>query len=695
MMKLTRKCISIALLLSFSTLIYSAANSEPITKNGQGEYTLDMRGVEIREFINTISKMIGKTIITDSKVRGKVDIQSPVGLTKDELYEVFLVQLGLSGFSVVDTQSGILKVVPSQGAKLEGTGIQGSADAHNSEEIVTRIVEVKNVNANQLAATLRPLIDPRLGIIAAYETSNVVLVTDRSSNVRRIAQIIDKVDKADSQTLELIPLYNASAGELERILKNLTLQPNGKQGVGTGFIITADQRTNMLIVKADDNTREKIRRIVNQLDSEVQTNSNTKVIYLKYAKAKEVVQVLKGISDTIIKEETQAQGSTTTTRSSNINIDIHEPTNTVVMSGSPHIIKTLESVITQLDIRRAQVLVEAIIAEVSEDKAKELGVQWLLANKDRQLSSVNFRSGSSSGIVDVYAAGKSGGILPSMIGNGATIGLGKVNVDGFSFAAFINALESDSDSNVLSTPSLVTLDNEEASIQVGQEVPIITGSTASSSNANPFRTIVRKDIGIKLKVTPQINEGDAIQLTIEQEISSISQDARASDIITNKRIINTTVLIDDGGTITLGGLINDDIVDTTSKVPVLGDIPLVGKLFSSTTSTRKKRTLMIFIRPTIIRSQQVATDLSRQKYNFLRAQQVLLNSKNRGLYGNSKTALQEWKQRTAVVDLRPAKAADPSNPSSNEQGLPPAPAPQDIVIIEHSFQAPKSAKKAP
>ena len=333
-MKLHSKSVFIVLLLCCSTAIYSATNSETITTNGQGEYTLDMRGVEIREFINTISKMIGKTIITDSKVRGKVDIQSPVGLTKDELYEVFLVQLGLSGFSVVDTRSGILKVIPSQGAKLEGTGIQSAADALNSEQIVTRIVEVKNVNANQLAATLRPLIDPRLGIIAAYETSNVILVTDRSSNVRRIAQIIDKVDKADSQTLELIPLYNASAGELERILKNLTLQPNGKQGVGTGFIITADLRTNMLIVKADDNTRQKIRRIVNQLDSEVQTNSNTKVIYLKYAKAKEVVQVLKGISDTIIKEETQTQGSTTSTRSSNINIDIHEPTNTVVMSGS-------------------------------------------------------------------------------------------------------------------------------------------------------------------------------------------------------------------------------------------------------------------------------------------------------------------------------------------------------------------------
>ena len=317
-------------------------------------------------------------------------------------------------------------------------------------------------------------------------------------------------------------------------------------------------------------------------------------------------------------------------------------------------------------------------------------MQWLLANKKRQLSSVNFRSGSSAGIVDVYAAGQAGSILPGMIGNGATIGLGKISSNGFSFAAFINALESDSDSNVLSTPSIVTLDNEEASIQVGQEVPIITGSTASSSNANPFRTIVRKDIGIKLKVTPQINEGDAIQLTIEQEISSISQDARASDIITNKRIIKTTVLIDDGGTLTLGGLINDDIVDTTSKVPLLGDIPLLGKLFSSTTSTRKKRTLMIFIRPTIIRSQQVATDLSRQKYNFLRAQQVLLNSKNRGLYDDSNTALQEWQQRTAVVDLRSNKASS----DASAQQLLPAPAPADIVIIERSFQAQKPIKRA-
>jgi general secretion pathway protein D len=648
-----------------------------------------MRGVDIREFINTISKMIGKTIVTDAKVRGKVNIQSPTGLTSDELYEIFLVQLGINGFSVVDTNNGILKVIPSQGAKLEGSSLHQGDRISNSEALVTRVVEVINVNANQLAATLRPLIDPRLGIIAAYDTSNVILITDRSSNVRRISQIIEKVDQADSQTLELIPLFNASAGELERILKNLTLQANGKQGAGTGAIITSDQRTNMLIVKADEHTRKNIKRIVSQLDSQVQTTSNTKVTYLKYAKAKEIAQVLKGISDTIIKEEEQKQGSSKSTRASNINIDIHEPTNTVVMSGSPHIIKMLESIITQLDIRRAQVLVEAIIAEVSEDKAKELGVQWLVSNKDSGISAINFKNERSAGIVDIAAAARAGENTAGLVGNGATIGLGRISSDGISFAAFINALESDSDSNILSTPSLVTLDNEEAFIQVGQEVPVITGSSVGSANVNPFRTIERKDIGIKLKVTPQINEGDAIMLNLEQEISTLSRDPSASDIITNKRLINTSVLIDDGGTVTLGGLISEDIVDTTSKVPVLGDIPYLGRLFRSTSSTRKKRTLMIFIRPTIIRSQNVADSISKNKYNYLRAQQILLNSKQSGLYNNKNNKLTNWNEKSFInfTDRNSAK-----NLTASEQ-LPPSIAPEDIEIVDRSFQSPMYKNK--
>ncbi|MDO6784682.1 type II secretion system secretin GspD [Neptunomonas phycophila] len=610
------------------------------------EYTLDMRGVDIREFISTISKMTGKTIITDDKVRGKVDIQSPSTLTEQELYEIFLVQLGINGYSVVDAGSNILKVIPSQGAKLEGSDVSQLIPERSSEEIVTRVVEVRNVNANQLAATLRPLIDNRLGIIAAYDTSNVILITDRASNVRRIAQIIGQVDQADSQTLELIPLSNASASEMERILTSL-MNETQKDKSGPAPMITSDKRTNTLIVKADATTRSRIGRIAKELDSEVQTNSNTRVVYLKYAKASDLVPVLQGISDTIIKEETGQQAGAASTSQSSLHIDAHDQTNTIVMSGSPHIIKTIEDVITKLDIRRAQVLVEAIIAEVSEDASRELGVQWLFFDADdgstTPLGAVNLSTDNTSGIADIVAAATSDSASTSLVGNGLSVGIGQFNSNGFSFAAFLNALDEDTDSNVLSTPSLVTMDNEEAYIQVGQEVPIITGSTASSDNTNPFQTIERKDIGVMLKVTPQINEGDAIRLTLEQEVSSLSG-AVASDIITNKRVISTTVLVDDGATLVLGGLINEDVQDTSYKVPLLGDIPFVGRAFRSDTSTREKRTLMVFIRPTIIRDRFAATEISREKYNYIHARQVL-NSQRDNLFPDGHTpSLPAWEQ---------------------------------------------------
>lgn len=610
--------MSLVLSLSFATSSVSAE-----------DYTLDMRGVDIREFINTISKMTGKTIIIDEKVRGKVDIQSPTKLTEEELYEIFQVQLGISGYSVVDAENNILKVISSQEAKLEGSDVAIGIPERSSEEIITRVVAVKNVNANQLAATLRPLINNRLGIIAAYDTSNVILLTDRASNVRRIAQIIEQVDQADSQTLEMIQLNNASASELERILSSLTKE-NNQEKVGPPPIITSDKRTNTLIVRADATMRGRIRRIAKELDSEIQTTSNTRVIYLKYAQAKALVPVLKGVSDTIIKEETGQQGGSNavTINNSNLHIDAHEQTNSLVMSGSPHIIKTLESIILQLDIRRAQVLVEAIIAEVSDDTSKELGLQWLLYGGDNKqttsLGSINFGSESRPSITSLATTATTDS---TVLGNGLSIGIGRFNKNGFSFASFITALNKDSDSNVLSTPSLVTMDNEEAYIQVGQEVPIITGSTASSNNSNPFQTIERKDIGIKLKVTPQINEGDAIKLIIEQEVSTLSG-VQASDIVTNKRIISTTVLIDDGSTLALGGLISEDIQESTSKVPLLGDIPYMGRLFRTDETKRNKRNLMVFIRPTIIRDQAVANSISRQKYNYIHARQVLNAASN-------------------------------------------------------------------
>ena len=591
----------------------------------QQEYTLDMRGADILEFINTIAKLTGKTIVVDQKVRGKVDIQSPRNLTPEELYEVFLVQLSVNGYAVVDTGNGILKVIPAQGAKLEGIALQNNA-IKASEEIISRVVRVENVNANQLVATLRPLVNNKTGIIAGYDTSNVILITDRASNVRRLVQIISQVDKADSQTLELIPLKNASASELQRILANLN-KPAQKGKSASSVLISADNRTNTLIIRADDNERRRLRRIVTALDSNVESNSNTKVHYLKYAKAEDLVKVLQSVSDAMLKDEEQKQGKDSkANRNSSINIDGHEATNSVILSGSPHLIKSLEDVIRKLDIRRAQVLVEAIIVELTETKAKDLGVQWLFrgdpTSGDVPLGVVNFRN-NSTGIIDVLGAQQSGNVANSVgaIRNGATLGFGNIDSNGFSFAALVQALATDSESNVLSTPSLMTLDNEEASILVGQEVPIITGSTASSNNTNPFQTIQRKDIGVKLTVTPQINEGNAVALAIEQEVSSLSGRTEA-DIITNKRIVNTTVLVDDGSTIVLGGLIDEDVQESTSKVPLLGDIPYLGRAFRSDNSQKVKRNLMIFIRPTIIRDRSAIASVSREKYNYMHARQL-------------------------------------------------------------------------
>jgi general secretion pathway protein D len=649
------------------------------------EFTLDMRGVDIREFIHTISKMTNKTIITDDKVRGKIDIQSPTPLTEDELYEVFLVQLGINGYSVVDAGSNILKVIPAQGAKLEGSEVSSEIPNRASEEIITRVVEVKNVNANQLAATLRPLIDNRLGIIAAYDTSNVILVTDRASNVRRIAQIIGQVDQSDSQTLEMIPLVNASASEMERILSAL-LNETQKDKSGPSPMISSDKRTNTLIVRADATTRGKIRRIVRDLDGEVETNSNTRVVYLKYAKAADLVPVLQGISDTIIKEETtQQQAGGAATSQSTLHIDSHEQTNTVVMSGSPHIIKTLEDVIEKLDIRRAQVLVEAVIAEVSEDASRELGVQWLFFDKSENsttpIGGVNYSTDSSTGIVNLLSSAVSDEVDSSLVGNGLSLGLGKFSSSGFSFGAFINALQQDTDSNVLSTPSLVTMDNEEAYIQVGQEVPVITGSTASSDNSNPFQTIERKDIGVMLKVTPQINEGDAIRLTLEQEVSSLSG-LQASDIITNKRVISTTVLVDDGATLVLGGLINEDVQDSAYKVPVLGDVPVLGRAFRTDSSSREKRTLMVFIRPTIIRDQTVATGLSREKYNYIHARQLLKEQSSPLFPSDAKPVLPKWE---ASQSAPPSQTDAPLVPEQEQAPVQPSKASRQEQRTEDLF----------
>ncbi|WP_207388899.1 type II secretion system secretin GspD [Azotobacter chroococcum] len=613
-----------------------------------------MRDTDISEFIASIGKLTGKTIVMDPRVKGKVSISTPKSVTKEELYEIFLVQLGVNGYSVINVGKDILKVIPQQGAKLEGIEVQGgnNSPTHTSERIVTRVVQVQNVDVAALVPILRPLVDNQSGIITPYPASNVILITDREANVRRLLEVIERVDKADSDDTEIIWLQNASAQEVSETLTALIReQTKGSEGSRLMPIIKADDRTNSLLIRADKANRDYLRQVIGQLDSEVQTDNNTRVHYLKYAKAEDLAEVLEKISGTISEEEGKAPPESAGTNQDAIHIKAHEATNSIVMSGSPRIIRDLGQLIEQLDIRRAQVLVEAIIVEMSEDRAKEVGVQWLLADRNgsgRALAGTNFPTTTQMGLNGILDATSDGD--PSVLGalrnvGGLTAGVGRFSGSGLNFAVLLKALQDDTKSNILSTPSLLTLDNQAASILVGQEIPVSTGSTLSNDNDanNQFRTIERKDVGVKLLITPQINEGGAVQLQIEQEVSSVGPEVGDDGVSFNKRQIKTAVLVDNGATIVLGGLIDDDIEEVGSKVPGLGSLPVVGRLFRSDGSRIARRNLMVFIRPTIIRDQEMLTSVSKAKYGFIRDRQLADKDSAVELFPEERPAvLPEW-----------------------------------------------------
>ncbi|WP_227028747.1 type II secretion system secretin GspD [Azotobacter chroococcum] len=611
-----------------------------------------MRDTDISEFIASIGKLTGKTIVMDPRVKGKVSISTPKSVTKEELYEIFLVQLGVNGYSVINVGKDILKVIPQQGAKLEGIEVQGGSNSptHTSERIVTRVVQVQNVDVAALVPILRPLVDNQSGIITPYPASNVILITDREANVRRLLEVIERVDKADSDDTEIIWLENASAPEVSETLTALIReQTKGSEGSRLMPIIKADARTNSLLIRADESNREYLRQVIKELDSEVQTDNNTRVHYLKYAKAEDLAEVLEKISGTII-EENKDSAEPVATKQGAIHIKAHEATNSIVMSGSPRIIRDLGQLIEQLDIRRAQVLVEAIIVEMGEDRAKEVGVQWLLADRNgsgRALAGTNFTNlgNSLNGILDATSDGEQSvaGALRNV--GGLTAGVGRLSGSGLNFAVLLKALQDDLKSNILSTPSLLTLDNQAASILVGQEIPVSTGSTLSNDNDanNQFRTIERKDVGVKLLITPQINEGGAVQLQIEQEVSSVGDQVGDDGVSFNKRQIKTAVLVDNGATIVLGGLIDDDIREVGSKVPGLGSLPVVGRLFRSDSSRITRRNLMVFIRPTIIRDQEMLSSVSKAKYGFIRDRQLADKDSAVELFPEERPAvLPEW-----------------------------------------------------
>lgn len=598
--------------------------------------TFNLKDAELATVIDTIAGVTGKNFIIDQRVKGKATVISSRPMSKDEAYQVFLSLLEVHGFAAVEAGNTV-KVIPDVNAKQINSPVGSPQRPGQGDEIVTRVIDVEHIAAAQLVPILRPLV-PQQGHLVAYAPSNVLIISDRAGNIARLMDIIKRIDRpsADNE-IELITLSHASSAEVVRIITALLQQEQKdptQQGVLASQILIADERTNSVLLGGDKTSRVRLRAIIAHLDTPLQSEGNIHVVYLRYAKAKDLVPVLTGLGSSIEEEKKAQKGKEAAQPAAPLNIQADESTNALVITAPPDVMRSLQAVIRQLDIRRAQVSVEAIIAEITSRRATELGVQWLFDGTpagDRPVGAVNFTAGTS--IVNlgaaIFAASQSDATATAAppVGGGLTVGIGKFNSNTFNFAALVTALDGDGSVNVLSTPSLVTLDNVEAEIKIGQVVPFVTGSytstgTGGSTPSNPFQTVNREDVGIVLKVTPQINEGDAVKMDIEQTVSSISPSSVAAGIITNNRSIKTSVLAADGQTVVLGGLITDDLNESVQKVPLLGDIPVLGALFRYKAKNKEKTNLMVFLRPVILRDAAVTTQLTSSKYDYIRAKQL-------------------------------------------------------------------------
>lgn len=515
-------------------------------------YEINFEQVPVNEFITSIGRITGRTLIVDPRVQGNVSLYSPQALTADEVYSVFLAQLRTQGIAAVELGDGRVKLLPDQAARLEPLPVEASSQRSSrvGDQMLTRVYALGEVDTEELLSTLKPLVDPKVGVITPLPSSNQLVVTDWRSNLDRIDALLA------------------------------------------------------------------------QLEKPVAVTENSEVIYLRHARAADVVAVLRKLqAGTAVGAETAVPGAPSGRNEFRFEAD--EGTNAIVLLGEEKQIAGYKRIIDQLDIRRAQVVVETIIAEISDSRASQLGMQWLFwdqSGSNLPLAGTNFGNTTSLNAIGAAVASQDAGALGELLTGmqGITAGVGRIG-QGLSFAALLNALQSESGFNLLSTPTLLTLDNAEASILVGQEVPFVTGSV-TQNNSNPYQTIERKDVGIKLTLKPQISAGNSVRLDIVQEVSSIADNASASDVVTNKREIRTSVMVDDQGLVVLGGLISDERNGSQQKVPLLGDLPGIGAAFRSDAETQSKQHLLVFIRPRIVRDPQLLEQLSKEKYADVHAQ---------------------------------------------------------------------------
>jgi general secretion pathway protein D len=633
------------------------------------EYTVNLKDTDIQEFIKFVADVTGTTMVVDPNVKGKVRVISSKPVSQAELYDLFLSILDVQGYTAV--RSGqVIRIVPSKDARSSPVPIMEDQAAIGNDEYVTQVIRLDNISAAKLIPVLRPLV-PQQAHMAAYAPSNAIIISDIRSNIGRIVDIIERMDRSAVQTTEIIRL---KYGVAEDVVSMLNTLEKSRQGEGAEAdkeaVLVADKRTNSVVVTADELSVDRIRKLVAYLDTPLEQSGNVRVIYLEYADATEIAEVLTRVMQNISRLE--EGGSNKRAGSGESTIEADEGTNSLIITADTDEMAALEAVIARLDIRRAQVLIEAIIVEVTVLEGQELGLQWLFANDNgvygSNITTNEARRNSLSQLggalvpddgsenIGTREVAASLATIP-----GTTLGWGVVD-ESLTMTVILNALESQGNSNILSTPSLLTLDNEEAFITVGQQVPFVTGSYTNTGVANgasnPFQTIERQSVGVTLKVTPQINEGDAVVMDIVQEVSSLGPALIASDIITNERKIETMVLANDGNIVVLGGLVEDKVTDSSEGVPVLSSIPLLGRLFRSDSVEVTKQNLLVFIRPTIIRNDEDLAGATAEKYRFIRDQQV--ERRERGLMflddGNL-PVLPTWEEQLQQLPEVPADDA--------------------------------------
>lgn len=611
----------------------------------QQTWTVNFKDTDIQEVIKFVADATGKTIIVDPKVRGQVRVISEEEVNKEELYELFLSMMDVQGFTAVEN-GNVVRVVPNRDARSLPVPAALETDGRSDDTYITQVLKLDNISASKVLPTLRPLV-PQHGHLSAYDPSNSIIVTDTRSNILRLKEIIAQIDQSSVVDTELIQLEFAQAEDVARAVTQIE-KPGSGEGGKPALTVVPDTRTNAVLVHGDDLQRQRVRLLVEQMDRPKTKDNNVRVVYLKYAKAENVAQVLNGVMQNIGSESGEGQN-----RSRQTSIHPDEDTNSILITADGDVMESLLGVIESLDIRRAQVLVEAIIVEVEDSDGRELGVQWMYRDDKRGFGSSTTGDGSLGVGQDAFDDSDEG--LISLAGSlaqttGQTFGIGRLG-ERTDFLAILNMLQEESSTNILSTPNLLTTDNHTASISVGQNVPFATGSFTStgggSSNpGNPFRTIERRDVGILLEVTPHVNAGDSVVLDISQEVSSLSNLNSNDGPITNQRKLDTQVLAANGETVVLGGLIEEEVQTSTQKVPFLGDIPLMGRLFRNQTDSLSKTNLLVFIRATVIEDDQMLRGATAEKYKELRRQQEERRAAGGMLFNNRELpVLPEWQEK--------------------------------------------------